>query len=222
MTPSRTHRRLAAGVVAALALASPAAAGTGRMLLDGQPIVGAVAPNGQQGSGGQHSGVGAIAPGGHHANPPTCYGETMTAYNGQTLDKIAEGMANGCISEQAYYNELVRLNPQLPRDGPLRAGDALCFPVQQASNMGRRLQDAMVGAVAPGGNHAYPSNCPANQVGWAEAGDTLHKVARDFHCQNAGGWKGWIAAKLAALNPQIPSLWTPLYTGDVICTSVWF
>ena len=221
MAPSRSNlaRAAAAGVVAALALASPAAAG--RVLLDDAPMVGAVAPNGQT-SGGQPVVVGAVAPGGHHANPPMCWGDTITAYGGQTLDQIAEGMANGCISEQAYYNELVRLNPQLPSNGALMPGDPICFPVQQASNVGRRLLDTpMVGAVAPNGQHAYPPNCPANQVGWAEAGDTLWKVASDFHCQNTGGWKAWIAGKLALLNPQIPSLWTPLYSGDIICTSVW-
>ena len=270
MAPSRTHRRLAralaAAAVAALALASPAAAATGRMLLDDAPVVGAIPPGGGQApeqpgmiqraiTGTINAVVDTVLPGPnrHHANPPMCWGDTVTAYEGQNLDQIADGLASGCVSTQAFYEQLCRLNPQLPTDGTLVAGDAICFPIQMAQNIngaGRRLlEDQMVGAVAPdgshggdggnggndgttspadvvgavapGGNHAWPANCPQGQVGYAEAGDRLWSVAEAYHCQNSGGWKPWIAGKLTTLNPQIPSLWTPLFQGDVICTSVW-
>lgn len=58
------------------------------------------------------------------------------------------------------------------------------------------------------------------QIGYAEAGDTPWSVASAFHCQyynQGGGNVNYYLAQLTQYNPQIPSPYTPLNSGDQIC-----
>jgi hypothetical protein len=59
------------------------------------------------------------------------------------------------------------------------------------------------------------------QIGYAESGDTLAKVASVFNCQNPGSYsQSYIVTQLMNLNPQINSPDLPLVRGDQICVAI--
>ncbi len=60
------------------------------------------------------------------------------------------------------------------------------------------------------------------QIGTAEAGDTLARIANVWKCQNpnANQNQADLVSKLMAVNPQINSPDLPLIAGDQICVAV--
>eukprot|EP00884_Botryococcus_braunii_P018363 jgi/Botrbrau1/520/Bobra.110_2s0149.1 len=166
----------------------------------------------------------ATGPGGNHAVPTNCPNDQVIFVNeGDTISQIAVGMGgNGCLSTGMYLTQLMFLNPQInsPNDA-LVPGDKICFPRQNGA-FGRRRLLQEPRATGPGGNHADPPNCPSQQIGTAEAGDTLARIANVWKCQNpnANQNQADLVSRLMAVNLQINSPDLPLVAGDQICVAV--
>eukprot|EP00884_Botryococcus_braunii_P018385 jgi/Botrbrau1/522/Bobra.110_2s0150.1 len=160
--------------------------------------------------------------GGAVVGPPECPGNNYLSTNpGDTLTDIAIGMGgNGCMSQQLYLSQLHSLNPQVADvNDALIPGDEICFP-RQNGNYGRR-RILQLRYISPNRNHPAPPDCPPQQIGYAERGDTLGKVAEAFHCLRPGSPSlTSLLQRLRDLNPGLPSADSVLPQGTRVCVAI--